>query len=226
MQLIISEKSIAGERIAEILADGKISAKREAGAQFFQFSKDKQEIELIPLRGHITELEFPKKYANWYGTDLKELAMAEIIYTPSEPQIASLLREKAKLADKVIIATDADREGESIGLEAIRYLKEGNPKIREERAYFSAITPKEINESFSKLQKVDYNLADSADARREVDLIWGAVLKILEPDERKDWKRIPLSRKSPNSDSRACCGQGKGKERLQSNSILGIEGNP
>jgi len=176
MQLIISEKSIAGERIAEILADGKISTKREAGAQFFQFAKDKQEIELIPLRGHITELEFPKKFSNWYGTDLKELAMAEIIYTPSEPQIASLLREKARLADSVVIATDADREGESIGLEAIRYLKEGNPKIREERAYFSAITPKDIKDSFSKLQKVDYNLADSADARREVDLIWGAVL--------------------------------------------------
>lgn len=176
MQLIISEKSIAGERIAEILADGKISAKREGGAQYFQFSKEKQEFELIPLRGHITELEFPKKFANWYGTDLKELAMAEILYSASEPQIASLLKEKARLAERVIIATDADREGESIGLEAIRYLKEGNPKIKEDRAYFSAITPKEIKDSFSKLQKVDYNLADSADARREVDLIWGAVL--------------------------------------------------
>ncbi|MDO8647144.1 MAG: DNA topoisomerase I [Candidatus Diapherotrites archaeon] len=176
MQLIISEKSIAGERIAEILADGKISVKREDGAQFFQFAKDRQEFEVIPLRGHITDLEFPKKFANWYGTDLKELTAAEILYTPSEPQIAELLRKKAALADKVIIATDADREGESIGLEAIRYLKEGNPKILEERAYFSAITPKEIKDSFSKLQKMNYNLADSADARREIDLIWGAVL--------------------------------------------------
>ena len=176
MRLIISEKSIAGQRIAEILADGKISTKREAGAQFFQFSKNKQEFELIPLRGHIIELEFPKQFTNWYGTDLKELAKAEIIYTPSEKQIAQLLKEKAKSAEEVIIATDADREGESIGAEALRFLKEGNPKIKEERAFFSAITPKEINESFSKLQKVDYNLADSADARREVDLIWGAVL--------------------------------------------------
>ena len=176
MQLIIAEKNIAGQRIAELLAEGKISSSREAGAQLYTFSKNKEAFELIPLRGHIVELDFPPEYKNWYGTDLKSLAKAEIRYEPSEKQIANLLEKKGREAEKVIIATDADREGESIGAEALRFLKEANPKIKEERAFFSAITPKEISHAFENLQKFDYNLADSADSRREIDLIWGAVL--------------------------------------------------
>jgi len=58
----------------------------------------------------------------------------------------------------------------------LRFVKEKNEKIKIKRAYFSAITEKDINDAFSNLGKVDYNFADSADARREIDLIWGAVL--------------------------------------------------
>lgn len=174
--IVVAEKSIAGKRIAEILGEGKVKTRMEDGAQLFEFEKSKKKYTVIPLRGHIVEVDFPKKYSYWIGTDLKELTKAPIEYNSSQKQISSLLKKKAKEAERVIVATDADREGESIGVEALKYIQEGNPNVGIERAYFSAITKKDLEEAFSKLKKVDHDLADSADSRREIDLIWGAVL--------------------------------------------------
>ncbi|MDO8627155.1 MAG: DNA topoisomerase I [Candidatus Diapherotrites archaeon] len=176
MKIIIAEKNIAGKRIAEILAGKSVPAEIDAGAQFYEFTKDGQDFMVIPLRGHIADVDFPAQYSQWMGTDLKKLTDAEIEYVGTEKAIIWLLKKKAKGAEEAIIATDSDREGEAIGVEALNYLKEGNPKIKAKRAYFSAITPKDIQTAFAKLNEVDYNFADSANARREIDLIWGAVL--------------------------------------------------
>jgi DNA topoisomerase-1 len=176
MQLIISEKAIAGERIASILADDSVQQKSIAGARVFEFNWKGEEVRVIPLRGHISDVEFPKEYANWSGVPLEKVVTAPIIYNKKEFRIIDCLKTSATEADKIIIATDADREGESIGLEALTYVKQGNPKIDVKRAYFSAIIKEDITKAFSELEKFDYNFADSADTRREIDLIWGAVL--------------------------------------------------
>tara|TARA_Y100000310_G_C20702563_1_gene831288 strand:+ start:1275 stop:3326 length:2052 start_codon:yes stop_codon:yes gene_type:complete len=176
MKLIISEKAIAGKNIANILAGKQVPLASIGSAQAFRFSKGNEEYIVVPLRGHIVDVEFPKKYSYWVGTDLKKLIDAEIEYAGKEKNIIFALKSAAKEVDEVIIATDADREGESIGVEALNYVKTSNPKIKVKRAYFSAITKSDIEDSFSNLVELDQNYADSADARREIDLIWGAVL--------------------------------------------------
>ncbi|MFH0970924.1 MAG: DNA topoisomerase I [Candidatus Diapherotrites archaeon] len=176
MLLIIAEKNLAGERIASILGGKTTKAHAQGFAKYYSFMRRDQPATVLPLRGHIVEVDFPVKYSHWRGTDLQELVRAPIRYNPSEPAIARLLRDFGKQATKVIIATDADREGESIGVEALRIVQETNASVQVERAYFSAMTPKELNQSFDELVKVDYPLADSADSRREIDLIWGAAL--------------------------------------------------
>lgn len=177
MDLIISEKSIAGENIAQLLADGGVKTKSVSGARVFEFSWKGKEIQLVPLRGHISDVEYPKKYANWRGVDVRELINPEIIiYSEKEFQIINALRELAPNAENLIVATDADREGESIGLEAITYAQSTNKNLKIQRAYFSAIAKQDIDKSFNSLEKFDYNFAYSANARRELDLIWGAVL--------------------------------------------------
>ena len=176
MILIVSEKPIAGKRIAEILSDGKIEQSFEKKAVFFVFEKEKKQFTMVPLKGHIVDVDFPLQYKSWLGTDLKRLVDAEIKYAETQKEIADLLKKVAPNIDEIIIATDADKEGESIGLEALNILKQLNPKAKIKRALFSAITPKDMQKAFSNLGEFDYNLADSADARREIDLIWGAVL--------------------------------------------------
>ncbi|MBI4053578.1 MAG: DNA topoisomerase I [Candidatus Diapherotrites archaeon] len=176
MILIISEKAIAGKRIAEILAGGRVATKIEGMAQLFEFDYSGRKAVVVPLRGHIVDVDFPKKFSSWLGTDLKQLAKAPIDYVETEKRICDLLRRAGQQVDTVIVATDSDREGESIGVEALRFVKEKNGKAEIKRANFSAIIDKDIKEAFSRLGNVDYNFADSADARREIDLVFGAVL--------------------------------------------------
>jgi len=176
MIVIIAEKAIAGNRIAAILAGKQVPQQSTDRAAHFDFEKNGSAYRVVPLRGHVVDVDFPVKYSYWVGTDLRALAESPIEYQETEETICGFLKKIAPSVRKVIVATDADREGEAIGLEALNLIKERNPKIEIERALFSAITEKDINDSFAKLEKVDYNLAESANSRREIDLIWGAVL--------------------------------------------------
>jgi len=175
MKLIIAEKAIAGERIANILSR-KPKKKTIKGIPVFQLTFKNREFLLIPLKGHIQDVDFSPEYKSWQKVDLKKLVDGKIVYINNAKDIVSVLKENSDKVGEVVIATDYDREGEAIGLEALRIIKEKNPKIKVSRAYFSAITEEEILGAFSKLGSLDINLAESANARREIDLIWGAVL--------------------------------------------------
>ena len=44
------------------------------------------------------------------------------------------------------------------------------------RVRYSALTPEEVKAAFAKPSTVDFNLAEAAHSRQDIDLIWGAVL--------------------------------------------------
>lgn len=55
MHLIIAEKNIAANRIAQILSEGgKISQKKEGGVNVYHFG----DTATIGLRGHVVEIDF------------------------------------------------------------------------------------------------------------------------------------------------------------------------
>jgi len=173
--IIISEKPIAGQSIAQILSDGKMKTNREKWQTTFEFDTSfLGRCILIPLKGHITDVDFKKEYSSWY-TDLKNIIKSDaLFYKTTQPGIVRSLNETE--AKRLIIATDADREGESIGREAVKIILAKKSKTKVERAYFSAITSDEMNNAFSKLIPLNEKLADAADSRREIDLYWGAIL--------------------------------------------------
>lgn len=177
MQVIIAEKAIAGKRVAELLADsGKVLTKGSNSLPVFEFRYQNEPAIVVPLKGHVMEVIFPKEYSNWHATDLKTLAKASLIYEPTYGGLVSTLKETIKSATSVVVATDADREGESIGVEALNMAGVKRNDNRVKRAYFSAITKKDLETAWKELTPLDYRLADSADARREIDLLWGASL--------------------------------------------------
>jgi DNA topoisomerase-1 len=47
---------------------------------------------------------------------------------------------------------------------------------RHVRVRFSALTPEEVSAAFARPSTVDFNLAEAAHSRQDIDLIWGAVL--------------------------------------------------
>ncbi|HPC10106.1 MAG TPA: toprim domain-containing protein, partial [archaeon] len=169
MHIIIAEKPIAGKRIASILSNDDFETTQEKGCTFFSFKKNGDDYILIPLRGHINTADFLEEDHYWSVNGLKQLIDKKIIYKPVEKQIVSLLNTKRDGLKEIIIATDADREGEAIGVEAYNYVVEKNKNLKAKRAYFSALTEKDVNAAFSKLRDIDFNCADSVFAREEID---------------------------------------------------------
>ncbi len=179
LTLIIAEKADAARRISYFLSDGGSKQKKAKGLSYIEFGEGDRTV-VIPLSGHIIEIDFPKELNDWKSVNLSTLVDSKILKNVKNRTAYNTLKHFAPEADRIIIATDYDREGELIGVEAldiilseIRHL-DRKPQIL--RAKFSALTGEEIRQAFSDPITVDYNLADSAEAREEIDLIWGAVL--------------------------------------------------
>ena len=112
----------------------------------------------------------------WKMDALPYLIYAPIEKLPKEKEIIRSLKNLAKKADSIVIATDFDREGELIGSDALSCIQEVNPTAPVSRARYSAFTKREIAHAFSNLVELDTNLASAGASRQDIDLIWGAVL--------------------------------------------------
>ncbi|MBQ9043315.1 MAG: DNA topoisomerase I [Eggerthellaceae bacterium] len=112
----------------------------------------------------------------WKMEALPYLAYAPIEKLPKEKDIIRSLKNLAKKADSICIATDFDREGELIGSDALSCIKEVNDIAPVSRARYSAFTKEEINHAFTNLVELDENLAAAGESRQDIDLIWGAAL--------------------------------------------------
>ena len=113
---------------------------------------------------------------SWKMDALPYLVYAPIKKLPKEKDIIRSLKNLAKKADSIVIATDFDREGELIGADALSCIQEVNPTAPVSRARYSAFTKEEITHAFSNLVALDENLAAAGGSRQDIDLIWGAVL--------------------------------------------------
>lgn len=175
-RLIVTEKFNAAVRIATILSDGKAKRTTVGGARVFDFATGRDRVQVIGLKGHIINLDYPEALNDWSRVELRELIWAEPAQVVTEPKIADALKGLAPSVDEVVVATDYDREGELIGVEALEIIRSVNPRVGVKRARFSALTKWDIERAFSELADVDYPLAQSAESRQSVDLAWGAVL--------------------------------------------------
>jgi DNA topoisomerase-1 len=95
-----------------------------------------------------------------------------------------------KGADKLILATDPDREGEAISWHVLEVLKEKkalkNQQI--ERVVFNAITKQAVTEAMKHPRKIDASLVDAYRARRALDYLVGFTLSPVL------WRKLPGAR--------------------------------
>src|SRR3954468_17620075 len=192
MRLIVTEKNNSAKKIAEILSGGDAKADAVYKVPYYTWSDAEGDQMAIGLKGHVMSPAFTEGYSNWQETDLHELIDAEIVKEPTDKNVVKAVKKGAKDADEVVIATDYDREGELIGLEALEAIIEVNPGLvgaskgsdgdalatrpRIKRARYSALTKQEIERAFGDLDDLSYDLAYAGAARQDIDLIWGATL--------------------------------------------------
>ena len=185
MRLIITEKNNSAKKIADILSGGEAKADATYKVPFYTWTDSEGEQMTVGLKGHVMGVAFPEGYSNWQETDLHELIDAELVPEPTDKNVVKAIRKLAKGADDIILATDFDREGELIGLEALREAVAVRPEVAAaelearppiKRARYSALTKDEIERAFGSLDELDYDLAYAGAARQDIDLIWGATL--------------------------------------------------
>lgn len=93
------------------------------------------------------------------------------------------LKDALKKADGLLLATDEDREGESISWHVLELLKpKKNIDVR--RIVFHEVTPEAIQEAIDSPRQVDQNLVRAQEARRVLDRLYGYSLSPLL------WKRV------------------------------------
>jgi DNA topoisomerase-1 len=188
MRLIVTEKNNSAKKIAEALSNGSNGADKSFKVPFYTWSDENGNEQMtIGLKGHVLGPAFPEGYSNWQKTDLHDLIDAELIKEPTDKNVVKAIKKVAKEADELVIATDFDREGELIGLEALEEMLDSNPALgsREgtadgslviQRARYSALTKEEIERAFNDLDTLSYPLANAGAARQDIDLLWGATL--------------------------------------------------
>jgi len=108
----------------------------------------------------------------------------------SQPRIKAIA-DAVKAGDKLILATDPDREGEAISwhiIEALRKRRALKKDYPIERVVFNAITKSAVTSAMENPREVDQELVDAYLARRALDYLVGFNLSPVL------WRKLPGSR--------------------------------
>ena len=140
--------------------------------------------------GHVRDLpssasEIPAavKKEKWarLGVNVADGFTPLYVVPADKKKVVKQLKEALAEADELYLATDEDREGESIGWHLLEVLK---PKVPVRRMVFHEITKEAILKALDQTRDLDTRLVDAQEARRVLDRLVGySVSPVL-------WKKI------------------------------------
>jgi len=122
--------------------------------------------------GHVRDL--PKSRL---GVDVENAFAPKYVTPRGKMKIVQELKQAAKTASAVYLATDPDREGEAISWHLQEVIKTGKTPFK--RVVFHEITDAAIKQAFKQPHSIDMKLVNSQQARRIVDRLVGYKLSPL-----------------------------------------------
>lgn len=140
--------------------------------------------------GHVRDLpesaaEIPAKFKKekWarLGVNVDEDFDPLYVVPGSKKDHVKRLKDALKESDLLILATDEDREGESISWHVLELLK---PKVPIQRIAFHEITKRAILEALENPRELDENLVRAQESRRILDRLFGYQLSPIL------WKKV------------------------------------
>ena len=115
----------------------------------------------------------------------EDFAMDWELYGDKQSRVKAIA-DAAKEADRLILATDPDREGEAISWHVRELLSKRRVLPKEvERVTFNAITKQTVTDAMKKPRELDQDLIDAYLARRALDYLFGFTLSPVL------WRKLP-----------------------------------
>ena len=132
-----------------------------------------KDYEVIASKGHIRDL--PKSS---FGIKIEEDDFVpQYTISKEHKDIVKSIKEKAKKADKIYLATDEDREGEAIAYHIAKAIDKDENSLP--RIVFHEITKEAILNALKSPRKLDINSVNAQQTRRLLDRIVGYKLSPL-----------------------------------------------
>jgi DNA topoisomerase I len=125
-----------------------------------------RDFKVVASMGHIRDLPKSK-----LGVDVDNDFAEEYVSIESRKKIIKELKDAAKDASDIYVATDPDREGEAIGWHLTQELKGKRRKIH--RLTFNEITKKAVQDALKHPRAIDEKMVDAQRARRVLDRLVG-----------------------------------------------------
>ena len=121
---------------------------------------------VLASNGHIMDL--PKRDL---GVDVDKDFEPTYVPLPSKVKVLAKIRAAAKIAARVYLAPDPDREGEAIAWHLAGALKSVKGPV--ERLTFNEITERAVKQALNEPRAIDLNLVNAQQARRVLDRLVG-----------------------------------------------------
>lgn len=129
-----------------------------------------RDFKVIASVGHIKDL--PKK---GLGVDVENNFEPTYEVMPGKEKVVREIKDAAKSAETIYVATDPDREGEAIGRHIAELVTSGRGQAKKPvfRVMFNEITKKAVQDAFKHPGAINENLVDAQQARRVLDRLVG-----------------------------------------------------
>lgn len=165
-EVIIAEKEEAAKEIARIIWGG-YEVEENEGIRYFKHDNSV----VVAARGHLLSPKIKGITSQPWVNGISNLPITNLEWKAEKDDIPRLntIKRLTENAEKIIVATDYDREGEVIGYNILRYLGIN----QNYRMYYSALTEKEIINAYQNLVPMSESMLAQGLARNYADPIIG-----------------------------------------------------
>jgi DNA topoisomerase-1 len=177
----MAKKSISGAKLVIVESPTKAKTIRKFLGKGYIVESCMGHIRDLPRSAKDIPAKVKKEKWSQLGVNVDKNFEPLYCIPKDKEKVVKVLREKLSEASELYLATDEDREGESISWHLVEVLK---PHIPVKRMVFHEITEVAIQKSLRDTRQIDFNLVRAQEARRILDRLVGYTISPL------IWKKI------------------------------------
>ncbi|MHA2074412.1 MAG: DNA topoisomerase [Candidatus Hodarchaeales archaeon] len=141
--------------------------------------REGDKVMITSVIGHLLNFDYPPPFdkdTNWQNSDPLDLIDLNPIEVPIQEKMVLHVKDIGGESDVIVIATDWDGHGESIGRQIVEIASQENKRIRHGRMRFTSTNPIALKNAFELQTNLNWDWIKQVDSLRRQDLRMGSSL--------------------------------------------------